>query len=105
MCKVVDAIERHGDEHLKEMRAQLAAISADPIDSHWRATIGSTVLSRRTAYGWAQAFEVPSSGGRLLISFHDTRRHALLWGELAAVVVVALLALPTGRRPESEEAA
>ncbi|HEX3908429.1 MAG TPA: glycosyltransferase family 2 protein [Mycobacteriales bacterium] len=78
------------------------AVLAEPVNVHWRATIGATVLSRRTAYGWAQAFELPSSGGRLRIGYHDTRRHTLLWGELAAVVVVALLALPTGRRPDSE---
>ncbi len=77
-------------------------VLAEPVDSHWRATLGSTTLSRETAYGWAQAFELSSSGGRLRISYHDTRRHTLLWGELAAVVVVLLLALPTGRRPDSE---
>ena len=81
------------------------AVLAEPADSHWTATLGSTPLTRRMAYGWAQAFELPSSGGRLRIGYHDSRRHTLLWGELAAVVVIVLLALPSGRRPDSDRVA
>jgi hypothetical protein len=75
------------------------AVLAEPVDSHWQATVGATPLARRTAYGWAQAFELPTAGGRLQISYHSNRRHTLLWLELAAVVVSGLLALPGGRRP------
>jgi hypothetical protein len=79
------------------------AVLAEPVDSHWRATIGSQQLSGRTAYGWAQAFELPAAGGRLRIGYRDARRGTLLWVELAAVVLAALLAVPAARRPAAGE--
>jgi hypothetical protein len=78
------------------------AVLAEPVDGHWRATLGSTQLAGRTAYGWAQAFELPASGGRLRIGYHDPRRSTLLWVELGAVVLCLLFALPTGRRRVAE---
>jgi hypothetical protein len=75
------------------------AVLAEPAGQHWQASIGSARLAGRTAYGWAQAFELPASGGRLHIGYHDPHRSTLLWIELGAVVLCLLLALPTGRRP------
>jgi hypothetical protein len=75
------------------------AVLAEPADSHWQATLGSRRLLGRTAYGWAQAFELPAAGGRLQIGYHGGRRSTWLWVELAAVVLVGLLAVPTRRRP------
>jgi hypothetical protein len=73
-------------------------VLAEPVDSHWHATVGTTTLPGRTAYGWAQAFELPASGGRLQIGYHNQRRGVLLWLELAALVVTGLAALPLPRR-------
>jgi hypothetical protein len=78
------------------------AVLAEPADSHWQATLGSRTLAGRTAYGWAQAFELPAAGGRLRIGYHDPRRGTLLWVELAAVVLTLLLAVPARGRSGSE---
>jgi hypothetical protein len=78
------------------------AVLAEPVDGHWQATVDSTRLAGRTAYGWAQAFELPPTGGRLRIGYHDPRRSTLLWVELGAVVLCLLLALPTSRRRSAE---
>jgi hypothetical protein len=80
-------------------------VLAEPANSHWQATVGSTPLVSRTAYGWAQAFELPAAGGRLRVTYHDSRRGTLLWVELAAVLLILLLAVPTRRRPVAEDAA
>jgi hypothetical protein len=77
-------------------------VLAEPVDSHWQATVGLTRLAGRTAYGWAQAFELPATGGRLQIGYRDPHRSTLLWVELGAVVLCLLLALPTGRRRTTE---
>jgi GT2 family glycosyltransferase len=79
-------------------RAGLAVL-AEPVNTHWHATFGGKPLTPRTAYGWAQAFELPAGTGQLRVSFSSSRRHWWLWLQLALVVVVAVAALPA-RRPD-----
>ncbi|HEX3822941.1 MAG TPA: glycosyltransferase family 2 protein [Mycobacteriales bacterium] len=78
------------------------AVLAEPANRHWRATVNGQPLVARTAYGWAQAFELPVGGGRLRIDFRSDSRREWLWVELAAVVVV-LIAMTPGRRPDDED--
>jgi hypothetical protein len=75
------------------------AVLAEPANPDWQATLDGKPLAPRTAYGCAQAFELPATGGRLRISFSGGRRHWWLAVQLALVVVVAGLALPA-RRPD-----
>jgi hypothetical protein len=78
------------------------AVLAEPVNRHWTATVDGKRLVPRTAYGWAQAFELPAAGGRLRIDFSGGSRHLWLAIELAAVVVVLVASTP-GRRPDEEE--
>ncbi|MGB8651281.1 MAG: hypothetical protein WCD35_11530, partial [Mycobacteriales bacterium] len=72
-------------------------VLADAADSGWHATLDGKALPSRTAWGWAQGFVLPASGGRLeLWHTHATRQAAL---GLQAVVLVLLLVLSApGRR-------
>jgi hypothetical protein len=79
------------------------AVLAEPASPHWHASLDGKPLVGRTAYGWAQAFEVPASSGILRVGYANGPRHRWLWVELAAVVVVLLATIPA-RRPDDFEA-
>jgi GT2 family glycosyltransferase len=76
-------------------------ILAEPVSPVWRASLGGVRLQPLVS-GGLQAFELPPTGGRLTVSSTDNR-HRLLQVQGAAVVVVALLALPLGRRRRTDE--
>jgi hypothetical protein len=77
-------------------------VLADPRDDGWRATVDGEALEGRGYDGWAQAFVVPRGGGRLSLGHDQGIRTVLLWVQLAAVVLVAVLALPQVRSEEDE---
>lgn len=66
-------------------------VLAEPATSGWHATIGGQPLQPTTAYGWAQAFELPSDGGQVHISYNSGGRHWWLLIELLALVAVLLV--------------
>jgi hypothetical protein len=74
-------------------------VLAEPADSHWHASLDGVRLASRTAFGWAQAFTLPPTGGRLQIHYSDTTRTGWLWAEMALVLLAGLVALPA-RRPD-----
>jgi hypothetical protein len=87
---------------------QPSALSA-PVTASLPAKAGSAdvdgkPLVARTAYGWAQAFELPTSAGRLRIGFSGGGRGLWLIGELV-VLLVAVGAMLPGRRPDDEDGA
>ena len=73
------------------------AVLADPRDDGWRARLDGRRLAPQTYGGWAQAFELPATGGRLEITHDQGARTLLLWLQLAAAGTVLLLALPRAR--------
>jgi hypothetical protein len=73
-------------------------VLADAREGGWRASVDGQPLTRRTAWGWAQAFEVPAAGGHLELSHTQKARQVALSIELVAVLAVLVLALPAGRR-------
>jgi GT2 family glycosyltransferase len=73
-------------------------VLADARDSGWHATLDGKALAPRTAWGWAQAFVVPPTGGHLSMSHTQSGRRAALVTELVAVLAVVVLAVPAGRR-------
>lgn len=77
-----------------QRRIAVFAVAADP---HWRATLDGTPLVRRTAWGWAQGFELPAAGGHLVVSFDSGGRRAALLIQLGLLVLVLVLAAPTVR--------
>ncbi|MEU9387955.1 family 2 glycosyl transferase, partial [Streptomyces sp. NPDC048279] len=108
-----------------------AAVAAGPVDIHttipagaegrilrladsaapgWTATLDGKPLTRTTVDGWAQGFELPSSGGKLDVTYDTPFTHGLwLWIQGALAVVLVVLALPGRRRdvdddlPEEEQ--
>jgi hypothetical protein len=63
-------------------------VLAEPVDSGWQATLDGHPLRRVTAYGWAQAFELPARGGVLRVHFDSGTRHFWLVVELLALLGV-----------------
>jgi GT2 family glycosyltransferase len=73
-------------------------VLADARDGGWHATVAGKELPRRTAWGWAQAFDLPATGGHLeLHHSHGPRRLALAL-QLLLLLVVVVLAAPGSRR-------
>jgi hypothetical protein len=78
----------------------------EPVDNAWRATLDGHPLAHTTAYGWAQAWILPSAGGALVVSRSGDARSLWLVVELVLVIGACLLALPTrrfGRRGVDED--
>jgi GT2 family glycosyltransferase len=73
-------------------------VLADAADEHWKASIDGTSLPRQKAWGWAQAFVLPASGGRLTLSYDQTGRHVGLVVQGILVLLVAVLSAPGARR-------
>jgi len=72
---------------------------ADTAAEGWTATLDGRPLTRTTVDGWAQGFELPTSGGRLDVTFDDPFTHtAWLWAQGALAVVLVVMALPGRRR-------
>lgn len=70
-----------------------------PAQDGWHATLDGRPLAPRVGWGWAQAFAVPAAGGELVVR-HGGHRSLELWLELAAALLVAVLAAPGVRRDE-----
>jgi hypothetical protein len=77
----------------------------EPASSHWRASVAGKPLVRRTAYGWAQAFELPAGPGRLTIHYSDGSRPFWLVIELVVVVAALVSTVPVRRTDDVEGAA
>lgn len=72
---------------------------ADAAADGWSATLDGKALKPTTVDGWAQGFELPTSGGRLDVVYDDPIGHtAWLWAQGALAVVLVVLALPGRRR-------
>jgi len=81
-------------------------VLAEPASSHWHASLNGKRLTATTAYGWAQAWRLPATGGRLELGRAGDHRAAWLGLQLAVVLVAGLLALPVaGRRTDDDSAA
>jgi GT2 family glycosyltransferase len=79
------------------------AVLAEPAGSHWHATYDGKSLSRVTAYGWAQAFELPSAAGQLKIWSSSGGRHFWIWIELIALIsVIGVGVAAAPRRPQRD---
>jgi GT2 family glycosyltransferase len=77
-------------------------VLAEPASAHWSATLGGRTLEATKAYGWAQAWRLPTSGGRLDVGRTGDHRTLWLGLQLAAIVAALMLSVPvTGRRDRS----
>ncbi|MFF7977260.1 glycosyltransferase [Streptomyces sp. NPDC007905] len=72
---------------------------ADAASDGWTATLDGKPLTRTTVDGWAQGFQLPSTGGTLDVVYDAPVAHtAWLWAQGALAVVLVVLALPGRRR-------
>jgi len=66
-------------------------VLAEPADPGWRATLAGRRLTPGTAWGWAQAFEVPAaSAGQVRVRFDHTPHRTLVVVEAVVVAAVGL---------------
>ena len=70
---------------------------AEPAGDGWRATIDGRAARARTLDGWAQAYDVPPSGGSFTLHRGMRLRHLWVSAQGMALVVVTLLALPSAQ--------
>ncbi|GAA0216032.1 glycosyltransferase [Actinomadura nitritigenes] len=70
---------------------------AEPADGGWKAELNGHGLRSRTVDGWAQGYDVPASGGEVTLARGMLMRHTWLVVQGAAVLLVAVLALPGAR--------
>ncbi|GAC1442110.1 MAG: glycosyltransferase [Mycobacteriales bacterium] len=73
-------------------------VLAEAASSGWQATVGGTALPKRTAWGWAQGFVLPTSGGSVHIRYDQGPRHRALLAQGLAIALVLILAAPAARR-------
>ena len=73
-------------------------VLADAVDQGWQATVDGRRLTRRTAWGWAQGFEVPAAGGHLELRHEQGVRRSALRSQAGLLALVAVLSVPGRRR-------
>ena len=73
-------------------------VLADAADSSWVAELDGERLEPRRAWGWAQAFALPSSAGTVRLHRSGGTRQLWLVVQGLALLVLAILAAPGGRR-------
>nr|WP_273544728.1 glycosyltransferase [Arthrobacter jiangjiafuii] len=66
-------------------------------DTGWQATLNGSELPA-TTQGWAQAFELPSSGGELEVQYRSVWEPWLGAGQALVLALTVLLAVPTRTR-------
>jgi len=70
-------------------------VLSEAADPGWVASVDGRPLARRTAWGWAQSFALPATGGTLEVHRRSEARHLLLVGQALALLIVAVLAAPS----------
>jgi hypothetical protein len=73
-------------------------VLADAREGGWHARLDGKALRPTTAWGWAQAFELPAEGGHLELSHAQRGRRAALVTQLVLLGGALLLSVPGGRR-------
>ncbi|MEV0639979.1 glycosyltransferase [Streptomyces sp. NPDC050619] len=77
---------------------------ADTAAEGWTATLDGKPLTPTTVDGWAQGFELPTTGGTLDVTFDAPFTHTVwLWIQGALAVVLVVLALPGRRRDVDDD--
>jgi len=77
-------------------------VLAEKADDEWVAQLDGTRLTPKTAYGWAQAFELPARAGVIELRRDNSARQSALTVQALVLVVVLVLAAPPIRRRDDE---
>ncbi|MFP5346052.1 MAG: glycosyltransferase [Actinomycetes bacterium] len=67
-------------------------------DDGWSATLDGRRLRPSTSGGWAQAFDVPAEGGRLVVEHHTGGQRVVAGLQVAVAALTLLLLVPAPRR-------
>jgi GT2 family glycosyltransferase len=81
-------------------RAGRTLLLAEPAGGGWHATIDGRAPRSRTLDGWAQAYDVPQTGGDFTLHRGMRLRHLWVSAQGLALVLVTLLALPSAQWAE-----
>ena len=73
-------------------------VLAEPYSRRWHATLAGHALVPMRAYGWAQAWALPTDGGAVRVGRDDGHRPTLLVVEAVLVGIALLLSLPSRGR-------
>jgi GT2 family glycosyltransferase len=96
------AVVAHGREAARGQippgSGQRLVVVAEAKDSGWRATVDGKRLAATTAYGWAQAFELPPGGGEFRLRYAGDDRQTALTVQAVLAGLVLILAAPSVRR-------
>ncbi|MDQ1700196.1 MAG: hypothetical protein QOG34_2059, partial [Frankiaceae bacterium] len=76
-------------------------VLAEPYSPKWRATLDGHPLPATHAYGWAQAWTLPASGGHLVVDRSGASRGGWMIVELALLGLALLLCIPARRLSRS----
>jgi hypothetical protein len=87
-----------GSDRLPTGPAARLLVLAETKDGGWHAELDGRPLRAATAWGWAQAWEVPAGAGVLDVHRDGGPRRAWLAGQALLVVLAVALAIPGGRR-------
>jgi hypothetical protein len=101
VARVLNATTGSANVALQAGPAPGLLVLNEPVNRGWHATVNGKRLTPRTAYGWAQAFELPAHPGRLRVSFGRDSRHIWLIVQLV-LVTAGLLAIVPVRRGDDE---
>jgi len=77
-------------------------VLAERADGDWVATLDGERLRSTTAYGWAQAFELPAGAGRIEVARDTSARRSALTVQALVLLVVLVLAAPSIRRRDDD---
>jgi len=95
---LLPASSGHASTELTAASTNRLLVLAEPFSSHWRATLDGSPLPATHAYGWAQAWRLPPSGGHLVVErTGDGGRDVWVAVQLALLVLALLLCIPSRR--------
>jgi hypothetical protein len=73
-------------------------VIAEAADAGWRAELDGRRLTPARGWGWAQAWQLPSGGGRLTVSHDGGHRDSWLLAQAVLVGLTLVAAAPSARR-------
>ncbi len=81
-------------------QAGRSLVLAERSDAGWQACLDGRRLPPRTVDGWAQGFDLPSTGGLLVVSHAGGTRDRWTWVELGVLAIVLFGMTPSLHRGE-----
>ncbi len=94
---LLPASSGHAGTELPAASTNRLLVLAEPFSPHWRATLDGSPLPATHAYGWAQAWRLPPSGGHLAVERSGDGRGGWMGLQFALLALTLLLCIPSRR--------